>query len=88
MVISLSAYFFIASCFGTITKSCHPFVEPDGLANLITNMEVEKCAGAADAYTESTIYALGELDHENVAIYVDGAHAGWTGCTFSYKKPF
>lgn len=51
-------------------------------------MEVEKCAGAADAYTESTIYALGELDHENVAIYVDGAHAGWTGCTFSYKKPF
>ena len=57
-----------------------PSLEPDGLANLITNMEVEKCAGAADAYIESTVYALGELDLENVAIYIDGAHSGWTGC--------
>ena len=53
--------------------------EPDGLANLITNMSMEKCANAADAYTESTIYTLGQLDFENVAIYLDAAHAGWLG---------
>ncbi|SPN99810.1 related to exoglucanase 2 precursor [Cephalotrichum gorgonifer] len=53
--------------------------EPDGLANLITNMEVEKCAGAADAYAESTVYALAQLDLPNVALYLDASHSGWTG---------
>ena len=53
--------------------------EPDGLANLITNMAVEKCANAADAYLSSTKYALAQLDFENVAVYLDAAHAGWLG---------
>ena len=77
---SPGSIFELSLAFWTITKSCHVSAEPDGLANLITNMGVEKCAGAADAYTESTIYALSELDHENVAIYMDLAHAGWLGC--------
>lgn len=42
-------------------------------------MGMDKCANAADAYTESTIYALGQLDFENVAVYLDAAHAGWLG---------
>ncbi|KAL2114653.1 hypothetical protein VUR80DRAFT_2633 [Thermomyces stellatus] len=53
--------------------------EPDGIANLVTNMGVEKCAEAADAYVEATVYALGQLDLENVAIYIDAGHAGWLG---------
>lgn len=58
-------------------------LEPDGLANLITNMEVEKCAEAADAYIESTTYAISELDLENVAIYIDAGHSGWLGCMWT-----
>jgi cellulose 1,4-beta-cellobiosidase len=53
--------------------------EPDGLANLITNMGVEKCANAASAYRESTEYALAALDLENVGLYIDAGHAGWLG---------
>ncbi|WYZ44595.1 hypothetical protein EsH8_VII_001031 [Colletotrichum jinshuiense] len=53
--------------------------EPDGLANLITNLGVEKCANAAAAYKEGTDYAFKTLNLENVAIYVDAGHAGWLG---------
>ncbi|WQF86911.1 Putative glycoside hydrolase, family 6, 1, 4-beta cellobiohydrolase [Colletotrichum destructivum] len=59
--------------------------EPDGLANLITNMAVPKCAGAADAYKEGTEYALKTLNLENVAIYIDGGHAGWVGWADNLK---
>ncbi|KAJ0158336.1 putative 1,4-beta-D-glucan cellobiohydrolase CEL6A [Colletotrichum tanaceti] len=59
--------------------------EPDGLANLITNMAVPKCAGAADAYKESTEYALRTLNFENVAIYIDVGHAGWLGWASNLK---
>ena len=31
-------------------------LEPDSLGNLVTNMSVEKCAKAADAYREATSY--------------------------------
>jgi cellulose 1,4-beta-cellobiosidase len=53
--------------------------EPDGLANLITNMGVPKCSNAASAYRESTEYALAALDLPNVAVYLDAGHAGWLG---------
>ncbi|KAL2756546.1 glycoside hydrolase family 6 protein [Sodiomyces alcalophilus JCM 7366] len=53
--------------------------EPDGLANLITNMEVPKCANAAPVYREVTEYALSTLNLPNVAIYIDAGHAGWLG---------
>ncbi|EEY23848.1 exoglucanase-6A [Verticillium alfalfae VaMs.102] len=53
--------------------------EPDGLANLVTNMAVEKCANAASAYREATEYGLATLNFANVAIYVDAGHAGWLG---------
>ncbi|KAF3359109.1 hypothetical protein VdG1_02671 [Verticillium dahliae VDG1] len=53
--------------------------EPDGLANLVTNMAVEKCANAASAYREATEYGLAALNFANVAIYIDAGHAGWLG---------
>ncbi|KAH6669624.1 exoglucanase-6A [Plectosphaerella plurivora] len=53
--------------------------EPDGLANLITNLGVEKCANAASAYRESTEYALEAFDLANVGLYIDAGHAGWLG---------
>ncbi|KZL63240.1 glycosyl hydrolase family 6 [Colletotrichum incanum] len=59
--------------------------EPDGLANLITNLNVPKCAGAADAYKEGTDYAFKTLNLENVAIYVDAGHAGWLGWESNLK---
>lgn len=53
--------------------------EPDGLANLITNLGVPKCANAEEALRECTIYAWEALALPNVAIYVDAGHAGWLG---------
>ncbi|KAK0614603.1 1, 4-beta cellobiohydrolase [Immersiella caudata] len=54
-------------------------IEPDSLANMITNMNVPKCQGAADAYKELTVYALKQLNLPNVAMYLDGGHGGWLG---------
>ncbi|KAF6835001.1 Cellobiohydrolase II [Colletotrichum musicola] len=54
-------------------------IEPDSLANLITNLNVPKCAGAQAAYLECTNYAVTKLNLPNVAMYLDGGHAGWLG---------
>ncbi|OQE37966.1 hypothetical protein PENCOP_c009G03389 [Penicillium coprophilum] len=54
-------------------------IEPDSLANLVTNMAVSKCAGAHDAYLECTNYAVTQLNLPNVAMYLDAGHAGWLG---------
>ncbi|KAI3391488.1 hypothetical protein diail_7215 [Diaporthe ilicicola] len=54
-------------------------IEPDSLANLVTNMNVAKCANAHDNYLNSTNYALRQLNLPNVAMYMDAGHAGWLG---------
>ncbi|KAJ5794211.1 hypothetical protein N7457_000810 [Penicillium paradoxum] len=54
-------------------------IEPDSLANLVTNMDVSKCANAHDAYLECTDYAVTQLNLANVAMYLDAGHAGWLG---------
>ncbi|KAL0935637.1 cellobiohydrolase II [Colletotrichum truncatum] len=59
--------------------------EPDGLANLITNLNVQKCAQAADTYKEATDYAFKTLDLPNAAVYVDAGHAGWLGWEANLK---
>ncbi|KAL1591872.1 hypothetical protein SLS59_009999 [Nothophoma quercina] len=54
-------------------------IEPDSLANLITNMGVPKCSRAAPYYRDLTAYALRTLNLANVDMYLDGGHAGWLG---------
>ncbi|OQE27789.1 hypothetical protein PENSTE_c004G02567 [Penicillium steckii] len=54
-------------------------IEPDSLANLVTNMAVSKCANAHDAYLECTNYAVTQLNLDNVSMYLDAGHAGWLG---------
>ncbi|KAI1767896.1 carbohydrate-binding module family 1 [Hypoxylon sp. FL1150] len=54
-------------------------IEPDSLANLVTNMNVAKCSNAQSAYLECTSYALKTLNLPNVAMYLDAGHAGWLG---------
>ncbi|KAH8766511.1 putative 1,4-beta-D-glucan cellobiohydrolase C [Hyaloscypha finlandica] len=54
-------------------------IEPDSLANLITNLNVAKCAGAQSAYMQCVNYALTQLNLPNVAMYIDAGHAGWLG---------
>jgi cellulose 1,4-beta-cellobiosidase len=54
-------------------------IEPDSLANLVTNLSVPKCQNAQTAYLESTNYAIKNLDLPNVAMYLDAGHAGWLG---------
>jgi cellulose 1,4-beta-cellobiosidase len=38
-----------------------------------------KCAEAEDVQKRSMAYAIAKLQLPNVAIYLDGAHAGWLG---------
>lgn len=54
-------------------------VEPDSLANMVTNLAVAKCAAAQSAYYEGVNYALQQLNLPNVAMYIDAGHAGWLG---------
>ncbi|CAI4212844.1 unnamed protein product [Parascedosporium putredinis] len=54
-------------------------IEPDSLANMVTNMNVAKCANAASTYKDLTVYALKQLNLPNVAMYLDAGHAGWLG---------
>ncbi|KAG8909682.1 Beta-glucosidase cel3A [Tulasnella sp. 417] len=54
-------------------------VEPDSLANLVTNMSDSRCANAQSAYLECTKYALEKLKQCNIWLYLDAGHGGWLG---------
>jgi cellulose 1,4-beta-cellobiosidase len=54
-------------------------LEPDSLPNLITNIELPRCAAAEQAYRRGVAYAITKLSLPNVFIYLDAAHAGWLG---------
>lgn len=54
-------------------------LEPDSLANLVTNLSVQECAEAESAYLECVTYAMEQLNLANVAMYLDAGHAGWLG---------
>jgi cellulose 1,4-beta-cellobiosidase len=54
-------------------------LEPDSLANLVTNLGIEFCAQAAPVYREGIAYAINALQYDHVNLYVDVAHGGWLG---------
>ncbi|KAI1329096.1 carbohydrate-binding module family 1 [Xylariaceae sp. FL0255] len=54
-------------------------IEPDSLANLVTNLDVAECAAAESAYLTCINYALTKFNLANVAMYIDAGHAGWLG---------
>ena len=54
-------------------------LEPDSLANLVTNMGIELCAKAAPVYREGIAYAISSLQYDHVHLYIDAAHGGWLG---------
>ncbi len=54
-------------------------IEPDSLANLVTNLNVQKCANAKSTYLTAVNYALKQLSSVGVYQYMDAGHAGWLG---------
>jgi cellulose 1,4-beta-cellobiosidase len=54
-------------------------IEPDSVANMITNMGVAKCSGAKTSYEECITYAVKALNLPNIKMYADAGHAGWLG---------
>ncbi|KAI5119944.1 hypothetical protein M0805_002133 [Coniferiporia weirii] len=54
-------------------------IEPDSLANLVTNLSDPNCANAESAYLTCTNYALTKLSAVGVISYLDAGHAGWLG---------
>ena len=61
-------------------------VEPDSLANIATNLGTPKCAAAEAIYRRSVAYAVRALARNNVALYLDAAHAGWLGWSGNRAK--
>ncbi len=64
------------------THSDQPVVlilEPDSLPNLVSNLNIPKCAASGVVYKRSIAYAISKLAMPNVSIYLDAAHAGWLG---------
>ena len=56
-------------------------IEPNSLANLVTNLSDQNCANAQSAYLECVNYALMQLSAVDVVSYMDACHAGWLGWT-------
>lgn len=56
-------------------------IEPDSLANLVTNLSDPNCANAQTAYMTCVNYALTKLSAVGVISYMDAGHAGWLGWT-------
>jgi cellulose 1,4-beta-cellobiosidase len=54
-------------------------LEPDSLANIITNQAIEFCAQAGPVYEEGIAYAIANLQFDHVHLYIDAAHGGWLG---------
>jgi len=56
-------------------------IEPDSLPNLATNMNLQKCQQAENAYKQGTAYAIKQLATVGPLLsqYVDAAHGGWLG---------
>jgi cellulose 1,4-beta-cellobiosidase len=61
-------------------------IEPDSIANLVTNTGVAKCAAAADVYKSSVIYAMKTLNLPSIDMYLDGGHGGWLGWPDNMSK--
>jgi cellulose 1,4-beta-cellobiosidase len=54
-------------------------IEPDSLANLVTNAKVEKCAKSDALYRGAIAYAVSTLAMPHVSLYLDAGHSGWLG---------
>ncbi|HEY6475405.1 MAG TPA: glycoside hydrolase family 6 protein, partial [Polyangia bacterium] len=63
-------------------------LEPDSLANLVTNLEKPNCATAEPIYKRAIAYAIAKLSLPNAFIYVDAAHAGWLGWPRNIVKSY
>jgi cellulose 1,4-beta-cellobiosidase len=64
-------------------------IEPDSLPNLVTNLDVPKCAEAnqAGGYVEGTQYTLNKFyPLQNVYSYIDIGHSGWLGWEDNFTK--
>jgi cellulose 1,4-beta-cellobiosidase len=54
-------------------------LEPDSLANMVTNLAVDRCAVADRVYRRGIAYAISKLSLPNVHIYLDAGHSQWLG---------
>jgi cellulose 1,4-beta-cellobiosidase len=55
-------------------------VEPDSLGNIATNLNIQKCSIAENAYYTGIAYSIAQLSQlPNVYIYLDACHGGWLG---------
>lgn len=61
-------------------------IEPDALANAVTNDHVDFCVQARPVYFEGIAYAVAKLQASHIHSYIDIAHGGWLGTTENLPK--
>lgn len=57
-------------------------LEPDSLANVVTNLDNVACANSQQVYRDGITYAVSKLSTAGgsaLALYLDAAHGGWLG---------
>jgi cellulose 1,4-beta-cellobiosidase len=54
-------------------------IEPDAIANLVTNLNIQKCADAEKVHLSLVTYVIKTLALPNIALYLDGGNSGWLG---------
>lgn len=60
-------------------------VEPEVLATVVVNMDIQSCRPLATSYNTNTAYALRALSLPNVWAYIDAGHGGWLGWDANLK---
>ena len=76
-LLSVSAFLEINRITKWLANSMISKTEPDSLANLVTNLNVAKCAAAESAYLQCVNYAVTQLNLPNVAMYIDAGTSPW-----------
>jgi cellulose 1,4-beta-cellobiosidase len=61
-------------------------LEPDSLANVVTNLENPRCAAAEGVYRRGIAYAIAKLSLPNVYVYLDAGHSQWLGWPRNLRK--
>ncbi|KAK5658358.1 hypothetical protein OQA88_2334 [Cercophora sp. LCS_1] len=60
-------------------------IEPDTLATIVVNSDIQQCGSSATSFSTNVAYALNALSLPNAVLYLDAGHGGWLGWDANLK---